>query len=149
MNRANQEMRALAAKLINCEEGKLKVSRREHSTVFIVPEKLRPHLATLMGNDGCRALVMRSLALASHEVPWLYSVRVSIDGVLEEAEETDPVVTGAERSEGAEVLAARLLGLLAVFIGEKLTLRLVCEVWSEISSSDLNLSGVKNNEKKT
>ena len=37
--------------------------------VFLVCEKLRPHLAMLMGNAGFRALLSRALALAKAEVP--------------------------------------------------------------------------------
>ncbi len=147
MNRATPEMRALASKLISFETSGLKASDKKVSTVFIVPEKLRPHLATLMGNSGCRALVMRSLALASKEVPWLYSVRISIDGVLEEAEDIEHPMNSAALSEGSEVLAARLLGLLVAFIGENLTLRLVSQVWPDIPNLDFNFSGEDKNEK--
>jgi hypothetical protein len=40
--------------------------------------------------------------------------------------------------EGCVVLLAQLLGLLAAFIGENLTLHLVREVWPKLSLKDLD-----------
>ena len=41
--------------------------------------------------------------------------------------------------EGRVIVVAQLIGLLVAFIGEKLTLQLVREVWPKLDTEDLNL----------
>jgi hypothetical protein len=106
---------------------------------FPVCEKLRLHLATFMGKTGFHTLLSRSLALSVTEVPWLGAVRARADDSLEGLEELRAQLDPAEFSEGEVVLLAQLLGLLVAFIGERLTLRLVGEVWPEFSLNDLDL----------
>jgi len=105
---------------------------------FAVDKKLRPHLATLMGNGGFRALLSRSLALGSLEIAWLSAVHVQADGSLEGLEELYGEVEANEFLEGRVVLLAQMLGLLVVFIGEDLTLRLVREVWPKVPFNELS-----------
>ena len=105
---------------------------------FHVSEKLRPRLATLMGDGGFRALVSRALVLATADVPWLRAVTVKADGSLECLEELHAQPESYELFEGRVVLLAELLGLLMAFIGENLTLRLVREVWPKIPLNDLD-----------
>src|ERR1700683_5293548 len=88
---------------------------------FRACNKLRPHLATMMGDRGFRALLSRALALADAEAPWLRAARLKPDGVLEGLEELQAQVDQAEFLEGSIVLLAQLLGLLEVFIGPSLT----------------------------
>ena len=52
-----------------------------------------------------------------------------------------------ELSEGEVVLLAQLLGLLVAFIGEKLTLRLVREVWPQVPLDDLDFGKGGKDEK--
>ena len=82
-----------------------------------------------MGEGGFRALLARALALAAAEVPWLRAVQVKADGTLAGWEELPAQLDPDEYLEGRVVLLAQLLGLLVAFIGEKLTLRLMREVW--------------------
>jgi hypothetical protein len=131
-------MRDFAARLIAYETTKNKSSETKPSAAFLVNEKLRPHLATLMGNVGFRALLSRALMLTNAEVPWLRAVHVKADGSLEGLDELDAQVDPKEIFEGRVVLLAQLLGLLVAFIGESLTLRLVREVWPKLSINDLN-----------
>lgn len=105
---------------------------------FPVPEKLRPHLTTLMGNGGYRALLLRSLALATAEVPSLQAARVAADGRLEGFEGPEAGMDRDGLAEGRVIVVAQLIGLLVAFIGEKLTLQLVREVWPTLSIKDLN-----------
>ena len=112
-----------------------------------VLEKLRPHLATLMGNGGFRALLSRALALASTEVPGLRAVRVRTDGSLDGWETLRAQPDPDELFEGGVVLLAQLLGLLEAFIGEDLTVRLVSEVWPKVSLNDLNFGNGVQHEK--
>ena len=131
-------MRDLAQRLIAYETRGNKSSETKTPAAFLVGEKLRPHLATLMGNAGFRALLSRALALANAEVPWLRAVHVKADGSLEGLDELEAQVDPEEIFEGSVVLLAQLLGLLVAFIGENLTLRLVREVWPKLSLNDLD-----------
>ena len=103
-----------------------------------VLEKLRPHLTTLLGNGGYRALVLRSLALATAEIPSLQAARVAADGRLEGFDGLEAGLDPEGAAEGQVIVVARLIGLLVAFIGEKLTLQLVREVWPKLSIKELN-----------
>ena len=132
MSRATPQMRNFAKRLIADEARGNKPSATKAPADFRACEKLRPHLATLMGNAGFRALLSRALALAQAEVPWLRAVHVKADGSLEGVEELHAQLDPDELFEGRVVLLAQLLGLLVAFIGENLTLRLVREVWPKV-----------------
>jgi hypothetical protein len=100
-----------------------------------VCDKLRISLTRLAGAEGFASLLRRSLALARMEVPALNRVTVrpdcSMDGL--ETLAADEADGGAE---AAGALAAHLLGLLVIFIGESLMLRLVREGWPDASFED-------------
>ena len=152
MNRATPNMRNLAKRLMAYEtRGKKSSESRTPAAFQICPncEKLRPHLATLMGNLGFRALLSRSLALANAEVPWLRAVHVKADGSLEGLDqlELEAKVDPKEITEGGVVLLAQLLGLMVALIGENLTLRLMREVWPKLSLKGLDFGKGDKNEK--
>jgi len=71
-------MRDFADRLIAYETGGNNSSETKTPAACLVSEKLRPHLATLMGNVGFRALLSRALALANAEVPLTAAVRTSL-----------------------------------------------------------------------
>jgi hypothetical protein len=75
-------MRDLAARLIAIETRAKNAAESNSPAPFSVCERLRPHLATLMGKDGFRALLSRALAVARAEMPWLEAVQVKADGSL-------------------------------------------------------------------
>jgi hypothetical protein len=133
-------MRDLSQCLIAYETRGNKSSETKTPAACLVGEKLRPHLATLMGNVGFRALLSRALALANMDVPWLRAVHVKADGSLEGLGELATQVDPDEIFKGCVVLLAQLLGLLVAFIGENLTLRLVREVWPKLSLNDFDFS---------
>jgi hypothetical protein len=91
-----------------------------------------------MGNGGHRALLMRTLVLARAEVPWLRDTRVADNGTLEGPDSADDSIDPNDVTEGGVVLIAQMIGLLVAFIGERLTLQLVHEVWPKLPASDLN-----------
>jgi hypothetical protein len=140
-------MRGFAERLVAYETWGKKSSRTTSAVDFPVCEKLRPHLATLVGNAGFRALLSRALALAGAEVAWLRAVRVKADGALEGPEELHAQVDPKQIAEGRVALVAQLLGLLVAFIGENLTLRLVREVWPKVPLDDLDFGSGGKNEK--
>jgi hypothetical protein len=130
-------MRDFAARLIT-HETRARAVNFEAPIAFAVLDEMRNHLTTLMGNGGHRALLMRALALAGAEVPWLRGIRVAADGSLEGSGSHAESIDHDERTEGGVVLIAQLMGLLVAFIGEKLTLQLVREVWPKLPDKDLN-----------
>ena len=140
-------MRDCAERLIAYETRENKSSETKTPAAFHVGEKLRPHLTTLLGNVGFRALLSRALALANTDVPWLRAVHVKADGSLEGLDELEAQVDPDEIFEGCLVLLAQLLGLLVAFIGENLMLRLVREVWPKLSLNDLDVCKEDKNEK--
>lgn len=144
MNRATAQMRSIAERLIDYETAK-KSSAATNTANFQVTERLRPHLATLMGHGGFRALLARALKLASAEVSWLRAVEVNADGTLEGWAAPHARLTPAEFREGRVVLLAQLLGLLVAFIGPGLTSRLVGEVWPQLTADKVDFG---NGEKK-
>ena len=143
MSRATPEMRVFAGRLIAYETTGNKSSETKTPAACLVGEKLRPHLATLMGNVGFRALLSRALALANAEVPWLRAVHVNTDGSFQGLDELGAQVDPDEIFEGCVVLLAQLLGLLVAFIGELLTLRLVRDVWPKLPLNDLDFGKVE------
>jgi hypothetical protein len=102
---------------------------------FHVTEKLRPHLANLMGVGGFRALLSRALMLAGGEVSWVRALQVKADGTLEGLDGLQSRFDTAEFLEGGVVVLAELLGLLVAFIGPNLTSRLVGETWPNFHSA--------------
>ena len=147
MTRATRRMREFAERLIVCETTGQPAEAKPFAA-FNVCAQLRPHLTTLMGSAGFRALLSRALALASAEVPWLRALHVSADGSFNGLAELEARIASEKFAEDSIILPAQLLGLLAAFIGEDLTLRLVREVWPEASlNNDVNLENGDKNEK--
>jgi hypothetical protein len=132
-------MRDLAGRLITLEATGSRSPGTTLPTAFLACEKLRQPLATLLGNVGFSALLSRALALATTEVKWLGVVHVDADGTLEGLAEPQARVSPAESARGDVVLLAQLLGLLATFIGEDLTLRLLREVWPHFDADGAEL----------
>ena len=137
MSRAIPKLQDFAERLIAHEMIGNNSSETKTPAACRAGEKLRPQLATLMGNIGFRALLSRALALANADVPWLRAVHVKTDGSFEGLEELGAQIDPDEFFEGCVGLLSHLLGLLVAFIGEELTLRLVREVWPELSPNDL------------
>ncbi len=114
---------------------------------FHAVEKLHLHLARVMGGTGYRALLSRALALAGAEVSWLRAVHVKADGTLAGMDALHAQLEPADIKECEVVLLARLLGLLATFIGASLTLRMMTDIWPQVSPGDMNLGNGEADEK--
>ena len=136
-------MRNFAEHLISYETGRNNLSKTKTRVADLVVRKLRPDLANLMGNFGFCALLSRSLALASEEVPWLRAVHVKTDGSLEGLDKFEAQLDSDEFLQGIVVLLAHFFGLLVAFIGENLTLRLAQGVWPQLSFDSLDFSMLK------
>jgi hypothetical protein len=139
------EMRALAQCLLTYEAIAGKTSESMEAVTLRVYEKLRQSLGVFAGAAGFHSLASRALALARSEAPSLSAARVTEDGSLEGLGEFKPEIkiekdrAGEIRSgdEGV-ILIARLLGLLLVFLGEALTLRLLKDAWPDAAFDDRN-----------
>jgi hypothetical protein len=136
MNRATPEILDLSQRLIAFEARSAKSSKSSVPAAFPVCEKLRPHLATLTGRGGFHALLSRALAMARGEVDWLSTVGLTEEGALSVSDEGVTKVDAKALAEGSMVLVAQLLGLLVAFIGEKLALRIVREIWPKLPLDD-------------
>jgi hypothetical protein len=128
-------MRNFAERLIAYETEEGDSAQATRPAAFRIGEKLRSHLAVIIGKAGFGALVARAVALAVPEVPWLRAMQVQADGFLDGDE--FKAVTPEEAVRGGVVLVAQLLGLLVAFIGEDLTLRMVHGVWPKLTIAEL------------
>ena len=142
MGQTTSQMRDFAARLAAYEAAERKSTGANGPGGFPVCAKLRPQLATLMGNTGIHALLSRALARAMTEVPSLRAVEVGADGSLVAADKTGMQAAPAELARGDAALAAQLLGLLVDFIGENLMQRIVCEAWPVLARNDVFLRKV-------
>jgi hypothetical protein len=138
MSRVTPSLRDLAQRLIAAEARIVNPSGETQSpAAFAVCKRLRPHLAPLMGSTGFSAVLGRALALARAKVDWLNAVALTGDtlGVSEKVgEKVGPDVM----AEGSLALLSELLALLVAFIGERLTLQMMREVWPNLSLNDLD-----------
>jgi hypothetical protein len=101
-----------------------------------VYEKLRRPLCALAGVAGFQALATRALALAKSEASNLGAVQITADGSLQGLGELNPQADKDQAGEPGVIFIAQLLGLLLIFIGEHLTLRLVQDVWPDAAFDD-------------
>ena len=131
-NVINLKVRDLAQRLLSSESTAENPCAANTSAV-IINEKLRSGLIALAGTAGFRSLLARALTLAKREAPDLEGVQVKEDGSLEGL--------NGEETEGGTVLVAHLIGLLETFIGGSLTLRLLSDIWPDLSGADMNSEG--------
>jgi hypothetical protein len=92
---------------------------------FRLCEALRQPVCALAGVAGFRALLARALTLARAESPDLSVVQVEANGSLKGLDELRPQTNTDQAREAGVLLIAHLIGLLLVFIGGGITLRLV------------------------
>jgi hypothetical protein len=138
MNRATAQMRSIAERIIDYETPEENSADAATAANFQVTNRLRPHLATLMGIGGFRALLARALKLAGAEVPWLRGVKLNADGTFEGLAAPYARLTAAEFRQGRIILLAQLLGLLVAFIGPGLTSRLLSEIWPQLAADKVD-----------
>ena len=134
------EMRDLAQRLLSYEASAGNTSEPVESTTLRVYQKLRQSLGELAGSAGFHALASRALTLARSEVPSLSAVQVGADGNLEGMSAIEPSIKVEQDRihEGGVILISRLLGLLLIFLGEALTLSLLCDAWPGAALDDRN-----------
>jgi hypothetical protein len=131
MSHATPKLRCFAGSLIRHEALVNPPSSPQRATLLPVLDKLRPLLATFMGQTGYQALILRATMMAGEEVSWLSHVEIATDGRLKNYAELAAEHETDEDDNACEVLLAHLTGLLEAFIGETLTLRLVHQLWPD------------------
>jgi hypothetical protein len=94
-------------------------SAGDNPATFPAIDRLRPHLANLMGDGGVRALLARSLVLAAAEAPWLQVLHVNANGHFDGLEAIADDLESAVFTNGKVVLLAQLIGLLVALIGPR------------------------------
>jgi hypothetical protein len=144
MNRniPSPKTRAIAQQLLAYEAGAGNPSGANTPAAFRVFEKLRRSISTLAGATGFRVLLSRALTLAKAQVPGLGAVQVKPDGSLEGLNE----LRDDQAPEAGAMVIAQLLGLLGVLIGEDLMLRLMVDVWPDLSAFDAEPYGESGND---
>ena len=130
------QTRDLALRLLAYESAAGKTSDPTEFAAFGVCERLRQPLITLAGVAGFRSLLSRALTLARAKAPSLSAVQVAADGSLQGLADLRPQVDADQAREAGIILITQLLGLLLIFIGEGITLRLVQDVWPESAFDD-------------
>ena len=138
------EMRDLAQRLLTCEASAGKTSEPVESAILRVYERLRQSIGDFAGTAAFHSLAYRALAMARSEIPSLQAAQVSADGAFRglghglahDLSEFGPQIDlekdrSSEQRSGDEgiVVIDRLLGLLLIFLGEPITLRVLRNAW--------------------
>jgi hypothetical protein len=102
-------------------------------------------LSGVAGVAAFESLAFRALTQAKSEAPSLWPVQIAGDGSLQGLGELKPQIDMdkdlADKFPGGDggiVLIARLLGLLLMFLGEAITLRLLRNAWPGEAFDDRN-----------
>jgi len=137
MDMSSPLARDLAGRLLAVEAASASASDRDpvHAAVVMI-DKLRISLTRFAGSAGFITLLRRTLRLAGRQVPALLGVKIGEDGRLEGFESIVAETGGEAGGDAAVAITSHLLGLLFVFIGEPLTLRLVGEAWPDMLPLD-------------
>lgn len=135
MGRMTSTIQQLAKQIVDYEAQLALEPLSQIEVVMRVCEKLRLHLSTLVGNAGYHALVTRALVLLARDYPWAESYHIQENGSIKL--EMPPAIHLQPGSLANEAVAipAQLLTLLAIFIGETLTLTLAREIWPIVPSN--------------
>jgi len=139
------ETRDLARGLLTYEATAGNPSEPMESATLRVYGKLRESLVAFAGVAGFHSLASRALVLAKSEAPSLSAAHVTTDGCLQGLDEfehqtdIDKNQAGEDQpGDGGIILIARLLGLLLIFLGEALTLRLLRDAWPDAAFDNCN-----------
>jgi len=128
MIKASPKTQDLTRRLLVFEAARNNSSVSGVANAVHVVNDLRVRLIKLAGIDGFQSLLSRALTLAKAEAPLLNMVRVRADGSLDGFDGIEQSHEAEAAGEAGIALVTHLLELLLTFIGEPLTLRLVCDV---------------------
>jgi hypothetical protein len=120
--------------LLTTEQGDAEGPLAERAAAGRVFHKLSQRLAQLIAPVGFDALLTRAVHLSLAEFPFLDGVQAApntaalIDALCETAANVEP----SQAHEGFLTVLGNMVALLDVFIGERLTLGLLRDVWPEL-----------------
>jgi hypothetical protein len=144
VTRDSSQLRTIAKQLMDAETSGMTSAEVDGLSTFRVVDELRPHLSMLMGRGGFQALLARALVLARADVSWLSRLRSIADGDLDGLTDARSTIDAADFREGEIAVLVRLLGLLVAFIGPALTLRLINQLWPQLSFKDADFGKMAN-----
>lgn len=122
----NLTRRILAFEVAQAQAANMEVDEAERACA-----KLQLTISRLTGPAGFSSLLSRALVLAKAKAPSLEALHVRPDGSLAGFGEGRQTRGAGELAGDRVILVANLLGLLATFVGESLTLRLVLDSWPD------------------
>jgi len=133
----------LTRRILAVEAARAKASDTQVDDAVLACAKLQVTLSRFTGAAGFWSLLSRALVLAQAEIPSLRKVQVRSDGSLAGFDEIKHEQDAGALAKGRVALMTHLLGLLATFIGESLTLRLARDAWPDesIDTTDLQREG--------
>jgi hypothetical protein len=134
-------MHPLAQRLIDEEARTGAAGESAGRTAFRVCERLRSALSVLMGAAGFRSLVARALNLSRADAAWLAGVQIKADGSFQFSDAAAAELDTPAGAWGGLALVSQLTGLLIIFIGEALTLRLLHDIWPGAALGGPNAKG--------
>ena len=147
MNDSTALFRDIARRLLAVESDDLHSPPNVRQAVQVL-DRLRASLTRLAGSDAFASLLRRSLALTQSKFPAASVLWINDTGSLEgldalaEGKPSASVAAPCDaldpQCEAAVMIIAELLGLLVIFIGRALTLRLVREAWPDASLDELH-----------
>lgn len=123
----------LAILVLSHERTDISDIKEFQSVVQRIFERLNSHLSIRLGTGGYHALLYRAVTLAASGSPWLASVHVSQDGLVEgfqDMSQYDAIYNGSV------AILAHLIELLDTFIGRILTIRILHNIWPDVIQID-------------
>jgi hypothetical protein len=106
-------------------------------------EKLNVHLSRRLGSVGAYAILRRAVALAVADLPWLASVSVAESGSLEGFDSASEDRTLSEAVAGSVAILASVIGLLDIFVGKNLCMRMLQAVWPDVVRAEVGSGSPK------
>ena len=125
----------LAGRIVADESRRIGPSAHDADLILQVCDKMHPAISRLAGTISYRALLSRALAVARPRARTLGALRFENDGRLvfdpedPAAEFLNPDTVRAD----AILLIAAFLSSLMILLGEMLTVRIIRQVWPEVT----------------
>jgi hypothetical protein len=94
-------------------------------------EKLRAELGRLVGVSGYSTLLAHARTQAMAEDACLEALQINLEGAITWVSNGSPAPARDKRARALEALLAHTIGLLIVFLGDAVSLRLLRNVWPE------------------
>ncbi len=132
------EFAAAARAILVHESGAQTSPERVADGVALAWEKLARQFSRIVGEEGARTLLVRSVTTASATFPWLAQKEADVSDLRWAQLRT--AMGKQEQDVAAEAfvsLLAAFVGLLGRLIGEGLVMRLLYEVWPSVFPQDM------------